>query len=119
MRTTLTQSDLDRFVGGTANWYRHALVRTVLYTDGARYVAEAAQAYWLLDHIACAQGDARYRNEPFQVWKLEVTGSAGLLICEDGDDRELGRHALDFTDFPEPGVTLWCCDNTILLPSEY
>ena len=46
----------------TENWYRHGLVRDVLFTDGAKYVADQAGAYWLLDEIAVAQrGDKSVR----------------------------------------------------------
>ena len=40
---------------GSATWYRHSLIPSVLYTDGAKYVADLARAYWLLDYIALAQ----------------------------------------------------------------
>src|ERR1700719_3367107 len=40
---------------GSEHWYRHGLVPTILFTDGAKYVADAAGAYWLLDEIALAQ----------------------------------------------------------------
>jgi hypothetical protein len=30
-------------------------VRTILFTDGAKYVADNGGAYWLLDEIAFAQ----------------------------------------------------------------
>jgi hypothetical protein len=36
---TLNASDLRQF-SGSEHWYRHALNRNVLYTDGAQYVAE-------------------------------------------------------------------------------
>jgi hypothetical protein len=50
---TLTKADLAHFTG-SEHWYSHGLVRSVLYTDGARHVAEAGGAYWLLDEIALA-----------------------------------------------------------------
>ena len=34
---------------GSQNFYRHSLVREVLYTEGVEYVADAAGAHWLLD----------------------------------------------------------------------
>ena len=40
---------------GTEHWHRHALNSEVLFRDGARYVADHAGAYWLLDEIALAQ----------------------------------------------------------------
>ena len=53
MTTKLTQSDLDQFTG-SENWYRHGINRKVLFTDGAKYVADQAGAYWLIDEIAFA-----------------------------------------------------------------
>jgi hypothetical protein len=38
---TLTRDDLIQFTG-SEHWYRHAMVRDVLYTDGVKYVAETA-----------------------------------------------------------------------------
>jgi hypothetical protein len=35
-----------------SKWHRHGMVRGVLYTDGAKYVADRAGAYWLFDEIA-------------------------------------------------------------------
>jgi len=37
---TLTKYDLNQFTG-SETWYRHTINRAVLYTDGARHVAEA------------------------------------------------------------------------------
>lgn len=105
---------------GTSNWFRHSLVRDVLYTDGARYVADHAGAYWLLDEIALAQVyDAKVAGEPFQLWQLKVTGTQGQLTCEDGDGNLILTKAIPFTDFPAQGIRLYCCDMTIMLPSEY
>jgi hypothetical protein len=109
--------DLENFSGGTDQWYRHGLVRAVVYTAGAQYVAETAGAYWLLDMIATEGTMTALRNEPFQVWRLDV---ASLTITvTDGNERILHTKKLDFTDFPEPGIELWFTDNTILLPTEY
>ena len=47
MTHALNQNDLAQFYG-SENWYRHCLVRSVLFTDGAKYVADAGGAYWLL-----------------------------------------------------------------------
>ena len=58
---------LQRFTG-TEQWYRHALNPKVLFTDGAKHVADHGGAYWLLDEIALGQelcrnlGDAEIRR---------------------------------------------------------
>jgi len=117
---SLDQNILHQF-NGSEHWYRHGLVRSILFTDGAKYIADAAGAYWLLDEIALAQ---RFNKEvaaaEFQVWKLKVNpGSTGTLTCEDGNFNVVCTKALDCTDFPPEGVTLWFTNNTIYLPSEH
>jgi hypothetical protein len=52
-RKILDPQILSQF-SGTENWYRHWTGR-ILFTDGAKYVADAAGAHWLLDEIALAQ----------------------------------------------------------------
>jgi hypothetical protein len=120
MTKTLSELDLRSFTG-SRNWYRHWAIRQVLFTDGAKYVADQAGAYWLIDEIAFAQkGEAAVAAEAFQVWKLDVRpGYKGVLTCEDGNDRTVFIKELEFTDFPEPGIVLWFTDNTLFLPSEY
>jgi hypothetical protein len=82
---TFSTADLRQFTG-TEHWYRHAMVRSVLFTDGTKYVADMAGAYWLLDEIALAQRfEPAVQGEAFQLWRLAVRDSAGTLICEDGD----------------------------------
>ena len=69
---TLSEGQLRQFTGSD-NWYRHGINRSVLYTDGAQFLAEQGGAYWLLDIIAIAQQhDARVAGEEFQVWNLKV-----------------------------------------------
>jgi hypothetical protein len=75
---TLTKSDLAQFTG-SEQWYRHGLVRKVLFTDGAKYVADTAGAYWLIDEIAFAQVEPAVAAEEFQLWKLTVTNNTAVL----------------------------------------
>lgn len=120
MSKTLDATELAQFTG-TENWYRHGINRKVLFTDGAKYVADQAGAYWLLDEIVIIQPyNRRVAAEPFQVWKLKVNDDATAdLICEDGNNNVVYTKRIEFTDFPPEGITLWFTDNTILLPSEY
>lgn len=120
MTTTFSPDDLRQFTG-TEHWYRHGLVRDVLFTDGAKFVADEAGAYWLLDEIALAQrGIPGVAAEEFQVWALRVAPNAtATLTCEDGNGHTVFTKAIEYTDFPSPEITLWFTDNVILLPSEY
>ena len=119
-KRTLDAAELAQFTG-SEHWYRHGLVRDVLFTDGAKYVAECAGAYWLLDAIAIAERyEPAVRNEEFQVWRLAVHSDAtATLTCEDGNGRALLAREIEYTDFPEPGITLWFANGTIYLPSEH
>jgi hypothetical protein len=117
---TLNESDLRQFTG-TEAWYRHALNRKVLYTEGVQFVAEHGGAYWLIDEIALTQiAEKKVSAEAFQVWILAVRPNhTATLVCEDGDGRFVYTKELEFTDFPLDEIKLYFTDNTILLPSEY
>jgi hypothetical protein len=97
-------------------------VRSILFTDGAKYVADKAGAYWLLDEIAFAQrGEKAVAAEEFQVWKLTVNldQHTATLTCDDGNGRIVFEKPIPFTDFPLPEFSLWFTNNTIYLPSEH
>jgi hypothetical protein len=117
----LSAADLRQFSGGTQDYYRHSLNRNVLFTDGARYVADEGGAYWLLDLIAISQlHDKRLRRQPFQVWGLAVhADNSATLTVEDGNHNVLLTQRIAFTDFPSDGVTLWLSGNVIYLPIEH
>lgn len=117
---TLTQADLAQFIG-SEHWYRHTLNRAMLYTEGAQYLAEHGGAYWLLDAIAISnRHEKAVAAEEFQVWTLTVNSNrTATLCCGDGNGKAVYRQEIEFTDFPLPEVKLYCCGNTILLPSEY
>ena len=117
---TLTKADLAQFTG-TEYWYCHGLVRSVLFTDGAKYVADAGGAYWLLDEIALAQRfEKRVSGEEFQLWRLTLKkDQAALLVCEDGNGEKLFSKSIPYTDFPLDEISFYYINNTILLPSEY
>ena len=117
---TLTKADLDNFTG-SEHWYRHAINRKVTFTDGAKYVADAGGAYWLIDEIALIQPyDKAVAAQEFQVWKLTVRPDrTATLTCEDGNDNEVFRKEIEFTDFPLDEITLWFANGVIYLPSEH
>jgi hypothetical protein len=119
---------LDQFTG-TEHWYRHGLARNVTYTDGVKYVAEQAGAYWLIDIIAIAQKlDAKCCREPFQHWTIDVQDDASAVVVgDDGNGNQLYRQAVAWTDFPSKRFEFYCCEDrtspdinrVIMLTSEY
>jgi hypothetical protein len=114
----LTKADLEQF-NGTEHYYRHSINRRVLFTDGVKYLADKAGAYWLLDEIALIQPyEKRVAVEEFQVWTLTVHAhNSARLTCEDGN--VLFSKDIEFTDFPLDEVRLWFCNDVIYLPSEH
>jgi hypothetical protein len=119
-KKTLSADDLAQFTG-TEQWYRHPINRNVLYTEGAQYVAEQGEAYWLLDEIALIQPyDKNVAAEEFQVWKLTVRPEkTAALTCDDGNGNIVFTKEIPFTDFPLETITLYFANNVIHLPSEY
>ena len=116
---SLDPNILNQFTG-SEHWYRFGLDPRVTCTDGAKYVADTAGAYWLLDEIALAQRfNKKVAAEEFQAWKLTVNpDSTAALTCEDGNYNVVCTKRIPFTDFPPEGITLWFENNTIYLPSE-
>ena len=116
----LDKANLMQFTG-TEYWHRHGLVRTVLFTDGAKYVADQGGAYWLLDEIALTQKfEKNVSGEEFQLWRLTVKeDQTATLVCEDGNGRVVFSKPIPYTDFTLKEISLYFINNTILLPSEY
>lgn len=120
----LLEDGLPQFCG-TENWHRFSAISSLVITDGVKYLADTAGAYWLLDVIASYQ--RRLRGQEFQTWILNVTtaGSAitghrtsAVVTCEDGNGNKLLSQAIPYTDFPLDTIKLFCIDGVILLPNE-
>lgn len=119
------QSELDQFVG-TTDYYRYStLFQYWVLTDGTRFLAERANAYWLMDAIASNCTHLDPRNYPFIVVKLKVKeGRSAVLTFDDGNGFVFKVQDLPYTDFPLPGIKLYVQPHTlygwiIFLPSEY
>jgi len=59
---TLSEVQLRQFTG-SENWYRHGINRAVLFTDGAKFLADQGGAYWLLDIISVCIRTATPRQD--------------------------------------------------------
>jgi len=118
-KKTIDESELASFTG-SEQWFRHWLGK-VLFTDGAKYVADQAGAYWLIDEIVLAQNRPKIKAEEFQVWVLRVDleKRKAVLTCDDGNGNVVFTKHINFTDFPMAEIRFYYTDNTILLPSEY
>jgi hypothetical protein len=118
------QAELRQFIG-TENYYRHSLLRSFVYTDGLKYMAEICGAYWLIDAILSYQSSkiirTHHRLMQFQFWRLKVNleNHSAVLSCEDGDGTVVLTQELEFTDFPLAEFTCYLINRVMLLPSEY
>jgi phage anti-repressor protein len=117
-KKTLNEADLANFTG-TEQWYKHWL--GPVYTEGVKYLAEHAGAFWLIDSIVINQTRPKVKGEEFQAWKLKVDleKHTGVLTCDDGNGNIVYTEKVPFTDFPLPEITIWYTNRTLLLPSEY
>lgn len=114
------RADLANFYG-TEKWYRHALVRSMLYTDGVQYFAENAGdgAYWFLDIVATEIYPLKGTN-PFMTVKLLSKDNKPTIVAEDGNKNVVfTRDDIEYTDCPEGVWEFFLTDNVLLLPSEY
>lgn len=104
---------------GTTRWFRH-WSRHLTYTEGVKYLAEEASAYWLIDLVASWCPHPSIRNEQFVVWTLTVRPDrTAVVIADDGNGHELTRQGIGWTDFPLDRIDLYLVDKVLLLPSEY
>lgn len=118
----LTKHDLYQFTGSLTR-YRHPLFG-YCYTEGVRYVALRAGAYWLLDAIYSWQTELAAHEidlSAFQIWTLTVSkDQTAVLTCQaDSDQPEVARQEIEYTDFPLDEIRIYVIDGVMLLPSEY
>jgi hypothetical protein len=92
----------------------------LVYTEGVQFLADQADAYWLIDLIASWCPDARPQHEDFVQWKPTVNEDrTAVAIADDGNGNELLRQAIPHMNFPLDEITLYLTERTLLLPSEY
>jgi len=74
------------------------ITRRHLLTDGARYLADQSECYWLMDAVA-SHLDEIGTQDWFVLIRLELQGTTATLIYEDGNGHEHARQAIPYTDF--------------------
>lgn len=117
---------------GSETWYRHSLKRSVIYSEGVKFLADNAGAHWLVDAIASYAGSPVERKaiakDPrlgeLQFWTLTRTVDVATLTCRaDSGVAPAILQAIEFTDFPLPAVKVWVAVDgdarRLFLPSEY
>ena len=112
-------TELSQFVG-TTQYYKFSALTKMVLTDGTKYLAEEAGCYWLFDIVASYQCEKKVKGEEFQVWNLKVNkDNSAVVTCEDGNDNEIVKQLIPYTDFPLKEMKLFFQNNVCFLPSEY
>ncbi|MBO3462853.1 DUF6876 family protein [Aetokthonos hydrillicola] len=116
--------ELRNFTGSETLFYIPPF-KTFNYTEGVRYLAQEAGAYWLIQLIAGFQKDKRLKAKweillDFQLWKLTVNeDKTAVLCCEDGNYNVILSHKIEYTNFPLSEIELFCENQVLLLPTEH
>lgn len=116
------RAELPSFYG-TEHYYRFSVITpNVLLTDGTKYLAESAGAYWLMDVIASHLPAV---EDGFAIATLTKTDTGAHFTLSDDDPPSSvwATQDIEYTDFPLDEVKLFVISNgsqwVILLPSEY
>ncbi|MEX3635929.1 DUF6876 family protein [Paraburkholderia sp. BR14320] len=106
---------------GTTSYYRTMFAKVIL-TDGAHFVREACDAYWLIDAI-CTHLIGREAKDNFASVKFVVKDSAGVLTLDDGNGNVFAQQEIEYTDFPLDSINFYGEHDglrwVLLLPSEH
>jgi len=118
MDSTQLKQELAPFTG-TENYYRHVLSR-MKYTDGVQCFAENAGggAYWFLDIVGTELMEIQ-QSQPFISIKLSAQDNKADITATDGNDSQLYRRHIEFTDCPDGEWDFYLIDGVMLLPKEY
>jgi hypothetical protein len=112
-------TQLAQFIGTERYW---RISPSTVLTDGAKYVADAVGAYWLMDAIASYLPQFTGK-EDFIVAKLVRTGISAQLTLDDGNGKVLDQQHIEYTDFPMISFQMYACWGgefwVIMLCSEY
>lgn len=110
---------LSQFTG-TGCYYR--LSRLCVITDGVKYLADAAGAYWLLD-AADSYLVELGTEDWFVLVRLVTTDGSAVLTLEDGNGQLRAQQQIPHTDFPIQQQLIYAAWDSqqwvMMLPSEY
>lgn len=110
---------------GTEMYYFIPLLGT-RYTDGLKYLANAADCYWLITDVSVIAKSLKHRSRWVTIDFKKVPkaqrkslGYEAEIIYSDGNDNILERQLYGITDFLMDELRLFFVNDTLMLPSEY
>ncbi|WP_291882180.1 DUF6876 family protein [Chryseobacterium sp.] len=114
----ISANEFYNHLSGTEQYYTYFF--GFVFTDGVKIIAEEEQCFWLIDCIVSYQLSEKFRQEEFQVWKLErVKETQFRLTATDGNNKVLATQDIPFSDFFFNEFTIWKEGNVLLLPIEH
>jgi hypothetical protein len=106
METQELLFDLHQF-NGTENYYRtSALDKRYFHTDGIQYLADNARCDWLLAIVTSCYHILK--DCDFQVWTVNKNGDGVTVTCEDGNENQVYRQEIEYSDFPLDTFSFYC-----------
>lgn len=113
-----------RWISSTGQASTGGCYPAVVLTDGAKYLADSIDAYWLMAVIASHQVYPHVASERFQVWRIKVNDDASAgVVADDGNGHILTTQVIEHTDFPIKDFKLYAVYSgemlVIMLPGEY
>lgn len=115
---TTSANDFYYHFSGTESYYSYIL--GLILTDGVKTIADEEKCYWFLYVIASYQLEEKFKQEEFQVWKIErVKDTQFKLSVTNGNNRVLATQEIPYSDFFFSEFTIWKEGNVLLLPNEH
>ena len=120
--TSKFKQDVSQFTG-SLNHHRFSALSKSALTDGAKFVADELQAYWLFDAIASHIDYGMTEPHDMYFSTLDVHDGSAKLVIDDGDGNVLASQDFDYTDFPVDKIEIWSAKadgyHVHYLPSEH
>lgn len=95
------------------------------FSEGVKYIADEAGAYWLIDLILIASKFEKLQAkcEGLEFWTLTTKDGKGVITCTDGGmnggaAKTVFFETIPFTDFPLDEITLYLDGGILCLPGE-
>lgn len=116
--------ELKGFIG-TEEYHRLTLLNSVVGTDGVKFLADNAGAYWLIDMIA-SHLPSIPRSEQFAIVRYAGTpGASGIFSLTDDipANQTYAVQHIEFSDFPLDEIVMYVQRGgpgwVVMLRSEY
>lgn len=119
------EMELRQFTG-TTGYFRPQpkLFPRFVLTDGARYLAENAEAFWLMDAIASLQVHPKISEHPrlneLQFWRLKVADDKSAVLSVEWDkDEVVHTQSIEYTTFPLKSLLLYVAPSMLNFPEGF